>query len=172
MPYPGFQALFSLFPQDSHFGLPPRPLPGYTHAARFSTRGRPSFPTQLVKRLPAPRDTEETGYLRGQAGWCPSHSRHPWLFNTNQLCWKWPNRLQGKSDIQTRASEAEARKAGRTTHSRTRTPPSPGLTQTPLHPLCYTQSPLAAAEGESCCCLNPGQKPRHQVHSSLNTVTS
>lgn len=77
MPYPGFQALFLLSPQDAHFCLLPWPLLGYALGVLSSTPGRPSFPTQPVTPLPTPRGSEETSYLGGQAGRCRSHSHHP-----------------------------------------------------------------------------------------------
>ena len=144
MPYPGFQALFSLFPQDTHFCLLPWPLPDYSLGIPSSTPGRPSFPTQPVTPLPAPRDSEETSYLGGQAGWCHSHSHHPDPSTPTSSAGSGPNASDAESDIQTRAWPAWLQgphTAGHTHPHPRASLPTQAAHRHPPHTLCYTQEP-------------------------------
>lgn len=69
----------------------PDPSQAVPCAAPLSAAGQLCFPTQLVTPRPAPRDTEEKGPLKSQAGWCHSHSHRPWPFNTTSTAGSGPS---------------------------------------------------------------------------------
>lgn len=143
MPHPCFQALLSLFPEDSPFCLLPWPLPGYTQRCPVSTLGVPAFPHSLCHLSRSGTQRKPATSEAGRAGAIPTAiTRGP--STPTRSRWQRPRPSDAESDIQNRATAPRLggpHTAGRTHPHPRASLPTQASHRHPPHTLRGTRSP-------------------------------